>query len=134
VPWAREELILLTVHIVAGVSKCGDLQVAHLAQEPAFALYAAVATGGAVWLITVGIHWRADLLVYVYLGICSIMGSFTVIACKAVGIAIKLSFSGVNQFLVWETYFFALVCTPCLCRDVELVFVTGWAARGTHSL
>jgi hypothetical protein len=85
------------------------VQVAHLAQEPAFALYAAVATGGTLWLVTVGTRWRADLLVYVYLGICSIMGSFTVIACKAVGIAIKLSLSGLNQFSFWETYCFSLV-------------------------
>jgi magnesium transporter len=53
--------------------------------------------------------------VYVYLGICSIMGSFTVISCKAVAIALKLTYGGHNQFVFFETYFFALVRSQTGC-------------------
>nr|GEV79196.1 probable magnesium transporter NIPA2 [Tanacetum cinerariifolium] len=45
----------------------------------------------------------------VYVGICSLMGSLTVMCVKAVAIAIKLSFSGSNQFIYFQTWFFTLL-------------------------
>ncbi|KAL0358516.1 UNVERIFIED_CONTAM: putative magnesium transporter NIPA1 [Sesamum angustifolium] len=45
----------------------------------------------------------------VYIGICSLMGSLTVMGVKAVAIALKLSFTGSNQFIYFETWFFTIL-------------------------
>ncbi|KAI7757197.1 hypothetical protein M8C21_017195 [Ambrosia artemisiifolia] len=45
----------------------------------------------------------------IYVGICSLMGSLTVMCVKAVGIAMKLSFSGSNQFIYFQTWFFTVL-------------------------
>ncbi|KAF5941967.1 hypothetical protein HYC85_019609 [Camellia sinensis] len=45
----------------------------------------------------------------VYIGICSLTGSLTVMSVKAVGIALKLTFSGSNQFTYFETWVFTVV-------------------------
>ncbi|KAJ1953070.1 hypothetical protein GGI12_006095, partial [Dipsacomyces acuminosporus] len=50
----------------------------------------------------------------VYLSICSVAGSLTVTACKAFGIALKLTFAGNNQFVHFSTYFFAAVVGMCI--------------------
>ena len=47
--------------------------------------------------------------VFVYLGICSLAGSLTVMSCKALGIALKLTFQGDNQLVYVETHFCFLV-------------------------
>ena len=35
--------------------------------------------------------------IFVYLGICSLVGSMSVQSCKALGIALKITFRGDNQ-------------------------------------
>ncbi|XP_073029238.1 probable magnesium transporter NIPA6 isoform X2 [Primulina eburnea] len=47
--------------------------------------------------------------ILVYLGICSLMGALTVVSIKAIGIAIKLTLEGINQFGYAQTWFFLSV-------------------------
>jgi hypothetical protein len=47
--------------------------------------------------------------VLVYVSICSLVGSITVMASKGFGIALKLTFAGNNQLLYPSTYVFAIV-------------------------
>lgn len=42
--------------------------------------------------------------VAVYLYICSLLGALTVMGCKGVGVALKETFSGHNEFTNWLTY------------------------------
>lgn len=44
----------------------------------------------------------------VYISICSLVGSITVMAAKGFGIALKLTFAGNNQLLYPSTYVFAI--------------------------
>ncbi|KAJ9555658.1 hypothetical protein OSB04_010272 [Centaurea solstitialis] len=77
--------------------------------EPGFMVYAITV----LVLVGVLIYWYVPLYgethVIVYVGICSLMGSLTVMCVKAVGIAIKLSFSESNQFKYFQTWFFTLL-------------------------
>lgn len=57
-------------------------------------------------------HGKKNPLVYI--SICSLVGSLTVIACKAFGIALKLTFAGKNQFSHISTYFFAIIVVSCI--------------------
>ena len=50
----------------------------------------------------------------VYLSICSLVGSVSVMAIKGFGIALKLTFSGNNQLGHPSTYVFGLVTAGCI--------------------
>lgn len=80
-----------------------------LAMHPHVLLYIIVALVGTWFLI-----WRVPYEVQssnvlVYIGICSIVGSLSVVSCKALGIALKLTFEGKNQLIYPQTYFFLAV-------------------------
>nr|GEX89191.1 probable magnesium transporter NIPA2 [Tanacetum cinerariifolium] len=72
-------------------------EVWYFATEPGFIVYACIV------LVVVGVLMYRYVPLYggthlvIYVGICSLMGSLTVMCVKAVGIAMKLSFSG-NTF------------------------------------
>ncbi|KAG6486713.1 hypothetical protein ZIOFF_055292 [Zingiber officinale] len=55
----------------------------------------------------------------VYVGICSLMGSLTVMSVKAVSIALKLTFSGMNQFVYYQTWFFAATVAFCCVMQIN---------------
>jgi len=50
----------------------------------------------------------------VYISICSLVGSVSVMAIKGFGIAVKLTFSGNNQFSHFSTYVFGLTTAGCI--------------------
>jgi len=50
----------------------------------------------------------------VYISICSVVGSVSVMSIKGFGIAVKLTFGGKNQFTRPSTYLFAVVSTFCI--------------------
>jgi ABC-type branched-subunit amino acid transport system permease subunit len=50
----------------------------------------------------------------VYISICSLVGSVSVMAIKGFGIALKLSFAGNNQFSHPSTYVFGIVTAGCI--------------------
>ncbi|KAF9550194.1 hypothetical protein BGW38_009557, partial [Lunasporangiospora selenospora] len=50
----------------------------------------------------------------VNISICSLVGSITVMASKAFGIALKLTFAGSNQLTHPSTYVFALLVAICV--------------------
>jgi magnesium transporter len=50
----------------------------------------------------------------VYISICSTVGSVNVMAIKGFGVAIKLTFSGSNQFTHPSTYVFGIVVGICV--------------------
>ncbi|CAO2831363.1 unnamed protein product [Amaranthus hypochondriacus] len=84
-------------------------EVWHLATEPAFLVY----SGIVVVLVAVLIFYFAPrngrTYMIVYIGICSLAGSLTVMCVKAVSIALKLTFGGNNQFKYFEAWFFTIV-------------------------
>jgi hypothetical protein len=49
-----------------------------------------------------------------YLSICATTGAISVMALKAFGIALKLTFAGSNQLIFVSTYLFALVAGFCI--------------------
>lgn len=85
------------------------LQVWGLALQPRFILYTITALSSVYYLI-----WRipfetqtSNILIYV--AICSIVGSLSVMSCKALGIALKLTLEGSNQLVYPQTYIFVVV-------------------------
>lgn len=55
----------------------------------------------------------------IYISICSTVGSVSVMAIKAFGIALKLTFSGNNQFTHPSTYVFIIVVVVCILTQMN---------------
>jgi magnesium transporter len=54
----------------------------------------------------------------VYISICSLVGSVSIMAIKGFGIAVKLTIAGNNQFVYVSTYFFGSVV--CFCIMIQM--------------
>ncbi len=62
-------------------------------------------------------HGSTNMLVYI--SICSLVGSISVMAAKAFGIALRLTFSGHNQFLRLSTYLFLIAVVGCAVVQIN---------------
>ncbi|KAJ2614897.1 hypothetical protein H4S08_001499 [Coemansia sp. RSA 1365] len=107
-----------SVVVVLNAPRDGDIksieQIMGMVMQPPFMAYAVASATFLVFMVTrvAGKYGQNNPLVYV--SICSIAGSMTVTACKAFGIALKLTFAGNNQFVHLSTYFFAIVVVLCI--------------------
>ena len=50
----------------------------------------------------------------IYISICSLVGSVSVMSIKGFGVAVKLTFAGNNQFTHPSTYVFGIVTATCI--------------------
>ncbi|XP_047330657.1 probable magnesium transporter NIPA6 isoform X2 [Impatiens glandulifera] len=94
-------------------------EVWNLATEPAFLIYAAAAVSIVLVLI---LHFESrygQTNILIYLGICSLMGSLTVVSIKAIGIAIKLTLEGISQIAYPQTWFFVTVASVCVVTQLN---------------
>ena len=55
----------------------------------------------------------------VYVSICSLIGSLSVVSCKALGIALKLTLKGHNQLYSFKTYVFATCTLVCIAGQMN---------------
>lgn len=55
----------------------------------------------------------------IYLSICSTVGSVSIMAVKGVGVAVKLTLGGSNQFSHPSTYVFILVTVVCILTQMN---------------
>ncbi|KAG8081536.1 hypothetical protein GUJ93_ZPchr0178g7184 [Zizania palustris] len=93
----------------------------HLAIQPAFLCYAGLAVAVSLFLMIYCAPRYGQMNIVVYVGICSVIGSLTVMSIKAVGIAIKLTIEGINQVAYFQTWLFAAVSVACLV--IQLVYL-----------
>ena len=63
------------------------------------------------------VHGKKNPLIY--LGICSTVGSVSVMAVKAFGVALKLTFAGNNQFSHPSTYVFIIITSVCILTQMN---------------
>ncbi len=95
------------------------LHVWDLAMQPAFLLYVVAALGAVYALIfRVPVEIQAGNIL-IYVAICSIVGSISVMSCKALGIALKLTFEGSNQFIFPQTYAFVAVVISAVVTQMN---------------
>lgn len=84
-----------------------------------FLIYAVSVTAFSVFMIykISPIYGKRNPLVY--LSICSLVGSVSVMAIKAFGIALKLTFNGNNQFSHASTYVFMIITGVCILTQMN---------------
>ena len=85
----------------------------------AFLLYCAAVTIFAFTMIykVAPQHGKKNPLIYI--SICSTVGSVSIMAVKAFGIALKLTMAGNNQFNHPSTYAFAIVVVVCILTQMN---------------
>ncbi|KAH1204381.1 putative magnesium transporter NIPA4 [Glycine max] len=94
-------------------------EVWDLAMEPAFLFYAAMVITATFILIFHFIPLYGQTHIMVYIGVCSLVGSLTVMSVKALGIVIKLTLSGMNQLIYPQTWAFTLVVLVCVLTQMN---------------
>ncbi|KDO83933.1 hypothetical protein CISIN_1g027613mg [Citrus sinensis] len=57
--------------------------------------------------------------VMVYIGVCSLVGSLSVMSVKALGIALKLTFEGMNQLIYPQTWIFTMIVLVCVITQMN---------------
>ncbi|KAK9271308.1 hypothetical protein L1049_026898 [Liquidambar formosana] len=94
-------------------------EVWDLATEPAFLLYTTLVIAAVVVLIIHFIPQYGQTHIMVYIGVCSLVGSLSVMSVKALGIALKLTFSGMNQLIYPQTWAFTIVVITCVITQMN---------------
>eukprot|EP00955_Chlamydomonas_euryale_P095714 364954-Chlamydomonas_euryale.AAC.7 len=84
-----------------------------------FVAYTALAVAVILLLVYVAAPSHGATNIFVYLGICSLAGSLSVMSCKALGIAIKLTLQGNNQLLHVQTHLCAAVVAVCVVTQMN---------------
>ncbi|XP_075517218.1 putative magnesium transporter NIPA6 isoform X1 [Primulina tabacum] len=110
---------IIVLHAPAEHSISSVEEIWELAIQPAFLSYTASAV--AVVLVFV-LHCEphcGQTNVMVYVGVCSIIGSLTVMSIKAIGIAIKLTLEGSSQVARFESWVFAMVAATCIITQLN---------------
>ncbi|KAL8459584.1 hypothetical protein ACS0TY_036909 [Phlomoides rotata] len=91
----------------------------ELAIQPAFLLYVTSAVAVVVLLVLYCEPRYGQTNIMVYIGVCSIIGSLTVMSIKAVGIAIKLTLEGYSQVSHFKSWVFAMVAATCIITQLN---------------
>ncbi|XP_061342839.1 probable magnesium transporter NIPA6 isoform X2 [Gastrolobium bilobum] len=95
------------------------LEIWTMATQPAFLAY----VGSVIVLVFILVFHFAPRCghtnVLVFTGICSLMGSLSVMSVKALGTSLKLTFEGKNQLIYPETWFFMLVVAICVVMQMN---------------
>ncbi|KAM0972470.1 hypothetical protein ACFX2I_020115 [Malus domestica] len=94
-------------------------EVWDLAMEPGFLMYAALVITAVFILIFHFIPQYGQTHIMVYIGVCSLVGSLSVMSVKALGIALKLTLSGMNQLVYPQTWVFTLVVISCVLTQMN---------------
>ncbi|XP_062234086.1 probable magnesium transporter NIPA6 isoform X2 [Phragmites australis] len=85
----------------------------NLATQPGFLTYATATLLLVATLVVFFEPRYGQKNILIYLGICSSMGSLTVVSIKAIGVAIKLTLDGMNQVAYPYTWLFVMVAIIC---------------------
>ncbi|KAJ6365284.1 hypothetical protein OIU76_030123 [Salix suchowensis] len=111
--------VVIVIHAPQEHTPSSVLEIWTLATQPAFLIYA-LATLSIVLALILHFEPRCGQTnILVYLGICSLMGSITVVSIKAIGIAIKLTLEGINQIAYPQTWFFLSVAVICVITQLN---------------
>ncbi|KAL8160749.1 hypothetical protein V2J09_002286 [Rumex salicifolius] len=95
------------------------IDVWNLATEPGFLFYAALVMTTVFVLIFQFTPQYGQTHIMVYIGICSLVGSLSVMSVKALGIALKLTLSGMNQLVFPQTWAFCLIVAACVVTQMN---------------
>lgn len=89
-------------------------EILHFALQPGFMLYCFTVAVFSVFMIFAVAPRYGRTNPVIYISICSLVGSVSVMSIKGFGVAVKLTFAGNNQFTHPSTYVFGIVTALCI--------------------
>ncbi|KAI9491275.1 magnesium transporter [Zychaea mexicana] len=89
------------------------------ALQPGFLIYCTMVVVTSLFMIYKVVPKYGKRNPFVYVSICSLVGSVSVMSIKAFGIALKLTFAGNNQFTHPSTYAFGIVVAVCIVTQMN---------------
>ncbi|KAK8626737.1 hypothetical protein V6N13_134369 [Hibiscus sabdariffa] len=110
--------VVIVIHAPQEETPSSVQDIWTLATHPAFLVYVVASLSTVLALV---LHFEpryGQTNILVYLGICSLMGSLTVVSIKAIGIAIKLTLDGISQIAYPQTWFFVTVAAICVITQL----------------
>lgn len=92
---------------------------AKLTKFPGFLIYCVFVAAFSIFMIynIAPKYGRRNPLIY--LSICSTTGSVSIMAIKAFGVALKMTFAGNNQFTHPSTYVFIIITVGCIMTQMN---------------
>lgn len=94
-------------------------EILHLAIQPGFLIYCAFVAVFCVFMIYKIAPKFGRKNPLIYLSICSTSGSVSIMAIKAFGTALKMTFAGQNQFTHPSTYVFVILIVGCILTQMN---------------
>lgn len=95
------------------------IEVWNLATEPGFLFYAAIIMTAVFVLVFHVIPEHGQTHIMAYIAVCSLVGSLSVMSVKALGIALKLTLSGMNQLIYPQTWAFTMIVAACVVTQMN---------------
>ncbi|KZS97161.1 DUF803-domain-containing protein [Sistotremastrum niveocremeum HHB9708] len=89
-------------------------EILFYAIQPGFLLYVFSVLAFTTVMISYAVPRYGKKNPLVYISICSLVGSVSIMAVKGFGVAVKLTFAGNNQFTHPSTYVFGIVVVVCI--------------------
>ncbi|XP_022748116.1 probable magnesium transporter NIPA6 isoform X2 [Durio zibethinus] len=111
--------VVIVIHAPQEHTPISVQEIWTLATQPAFLIYVATTLSIVLALVLYFEPRYGQTNILVYLGICSLMGSLTVVSIKAIGIAIKLTLDGISQIAYPQTWFFLTVASICVITQLN---------------
>ncbi|XP_021753121.1 probable magnesium transporter NIPA6 isoform X1 [Chenopodium quinoa] len=111
--------VVIVLHAPQEAAPTSVQQIWDLASQTDFLIYVAASLSIVAVLILHLEPRYGQTNLLVYLGICSLIGSLTVVSIKAIGIAIKLTLEGTNQLIYPQTWFFMTVGAVCVITQLN---------------
>ncbi|XP_072966266.1 probable magnesium transporter NIPA6 [Typha angustifolia] len=111
--------VVIVIHAPQEQTPSSVEEIWKLATQPAFLVYAGITLSLVVALV---LHFEpryGQTNILIYLGICSLMGSLTVVSIKAIGVAIKLTLEGISQVAYPQTWLFVTVAVICVISQLN---------------
>ncbi|KAJ8441597.1 hypothetical protein Cgig2_023750 [Carnegiea gigantea] len=102
------------------VTPLGALSIIIRLFHPAgFLFFAAIIMTAVFVLVFHVIPEHGQTHVMAYIAVCSLVGSLTVMSVKALGIALKLTLSGMNQLIYPQTWAFTMILVSCVVMQMN---------------
>lgn len=111
--------VVIVIHAPQEHTPVSVQEVWILATQPAFLVYVIVTLSMVLVLMLHFEPMYGQTNILIYLGICSLMGALTVVSIKAIGIAIKLTLEGMNQFRYPYAWVFLSVTVVCVITQLN---------------
>ncbi|ODV86321.1 hypothetical protein CANARDRAFT_6807 [[Candida] arabinofermentans NRRL YB-2248] len=111
--------VIIVLHAPADKEVDTIDEILRYAEQPGFIFYVFMVSLYSIFMIYKIVPKYGNQNPMIYISICSLVGSISVCAIKAFGIALKLTLGGNNQFTHPSTYLFIVVVVVCILTQMN---------------